>query len=87
MRVLIQIQLARQSAASGGVASEVKTMLFATNSIGTPACYEKIADELEAIAETVRKTPDFGVGHCHGLDPLAKEIRNGADKIRNIARH
>lgn len=60
-------------------------MLFAADTIATPAFYEKVADELETIAETVRN-PDFSIEHSENLNELVKGIRRGAERIRNIAR-
>ncbi len=62
-------------------------MMFAADTIATPAFYQKVADELETIAETVRHNPKFPAEDSERLDDLAKTIRRGADRIRNIVRN
>ena len=56
-------------------------MMFAADSLATPAYYDALANKLEAIALEVRDDPEIEPGYVEHLMAIAKEIRQLNTKV------
>lgn len=56
--------------------------MVATNNVAPPSYYEGLADELETIAESIRKNPQLNHHFAERLKQMARQMREDLELVR-----